>query len=66
MSIGPFSRRQFLTQSLLAAAVLDQRAGLAAPLSGPSSLRPIDFADVDLEDAFWRPKMLEVATVTVR
>jgi DUF1680 family protein len=65
MSQWPFSRRQFLTRSLLAAAVLDLPAGLAAPLSGPSGVRPIDFAGVDIEDAFWRPKMIEVATVTL-
>ncbi len=66
MSQWPFSRRQFLTRSLVAAAVLDLPAGLAAPLSGPRGLRPIDFADVDIEDAFWSgPKMLEVGSVTL-
>jgi DUF1680 family protein len=70
MNANAFSRRQFLTASLLATAALPH--GLAAPLSGPvaplrgpAAPRPVDFADVEIEDAFWRPKMIQVATVTL-
>ena len=39
---------------------------LGAPIRDALAVRPIDFADVDIEDAFWRPKMLKVATVTLQ
>src|SRR5215470_11861787 len=57
------SRRQFLNQSLLAAAALNVR--MARSAAGNAVVRPVDFAEVDIEDGFWRPKMVKVATVTL-
>jgi uncharacterized protein len=57
------SRRQFLNQSVLAVAAMNARMVHGAARN--TVVRPIDFAEVDIEDAFWRPKMVKVATVTL-
>lgn len=64
------TRRGFLNTALLSVAALQLRTPLfAQDTSGSSPLsrrmEPVDFSQVSITDAFWRPKQEKVATATL-